>query len=68
MTIPSERTRAVLATKDFLFALLDPKVTPRIPREIRSRASRCLRHYPGTYDLMQAHRGAPGSWGKPDAS
>jgi hypothetical protein len=68
VTIPSERTRAVLYTKDFLFTLLDPKATPRVPREVRQQASRCLRHYPGTYDLVQAHRGAPNTFGKPDAS
>ena len=66
MTIPSERTRAVIYTKDFLFTLLDPKVTPKVPRYVREQASRCLRHYPGVYDLVQAHRGAPGSWGKPE--
>ena len=68
MTIPSERTRAIIATKDFLLMLLDPKVTPKVPKAVRDWALGLLRHYPGTYDLMQAHRGAPGSFGKPDAN
>lgn len=51
MTIPSERTRAVLYTQDFLMDLLDPKKTPRVPKEIRRRASALLRHYPSDYDM-----------------
>jgi hypothetical protein len=51
MTIPSERTRAVLYTQDFLIDLLDPKKTPRVPKEIRRRASALLRHYPSDYDM-----------------
>ena len=63
MTIPVERTRAVLNTRQFLFDLLDPKTTPKVPRAIRQRASRCLRHYPGEYDLMRAHQRVPEVWG-----
>ena len=51
MTIPSERTRAVLYTQDFLMDLLDPKKTPRVPKEIRRRASALLRHYPSDHDM-----------------
>jgi hypothetical protein len=35
MTIPSERTRAVLFTEKFLKDLTDPKTTPRIPKAVR---------------------------------
>jgi hypothetical protein len=31
--------------------LLDPKKTPRVPKEIRRRASALLRHYPSDYDM-----------------
>ncbi len=68
MTIPVERTRAVLYTRDFLFDLIDPRKTPKVPRAIRQQASRCLRHYPGIYDLLEAAKRAPSSWGKPGAS
>ena len=51
MTIPSERTRAVLNTEQFLVDLLDPKKTPRVPKDIRRRASSLLRHYPSLYDM-----------------
>lgn len=51
MTLPYERTRAVNATRNFLNDLLSSKKTPRVPKEIRLRASACLRHYPNEYDM-----------------
>jgi hypothetical protein len=68
MTIPVERTRAVTATREFLYALLDPKKTPRVPRAIRQWASRCARHYPGSYDLHEAARLCPKSFGPIDGN
>jgi len=65
MTIPVERTRAVLQTRSFLFDLLDPKQTPRVPREIRQRAARMLRHYPWWLDLDDAAKGAPQKFARP---
>ena len=46
MTLPEEEARAIAATRTFLYALLDPRQTPRVPREIRQRARRVLKHYP----------------------
>lgn len=63
MTLPDERTRAVVYTREFLRDLLDPKKTPRISREIRDRAYRCLRHYPMGYDLTLAAAAVPDTWG-----
>lgn len=63
MTIPSERTWAVDNTRNFLFALLDPKKTPRVPRDVRQMASRCLRHYPGHMDMVQSFIRLPEVWG-----
>lgn len=51
MTIPTERTRAVIAARGFLFALLDPRQTPRVPRAIRRQAARVLRHYPFSFEV-----------------
>lgn len=51
MTIPLERTNAVVNTEQFLVELLDPKKTPRVPRYIRDQAQRLLRHYPTKYDM-----------------
>lgn len=54
MTIPVERTRAVMYTLEFLFDLCDPKKTPRVPKIVRQRASMLLRHYPSKYNMEMA--------------
>jgi len=51
ITIPSERTRAIINAEKFLMSLLDPKKTPRVPKEIRRRAGLVLRHFPSRYYL-----------------
>lgn len=51
MTLPFERTMAVIQTEKFLLNLTDPKVTPNIPKIIRQRARALLRHYPNTWDI-----------------
>ena len=51
MTMPNERQLAIKNTRIFLLGLMDPKKTPRVPKEIRQRAYSCLRHYPGGYYL-----------------
>lgn len=59
MTLPDERYRAVLTAERLLKDLCDPTVTPRVPKIIRQRASSCLRHYPGSWDMQRASRAAP---------
>ena len=51
MTVPIERTNAVIRTEKFLYDLLDSKKTPRVPRSIRQQASNLLRHYPSEFDM-----------------
>lgn len=51
MTLPIERTNAVLRTEKFLMDLRDPKKYPRVPRAVREEAQRLLRHYPSKYDM-----------------
>jgi hypothetical protein len=51
MTLPDERTRAVMHTLGFLYDLTDPKITPRVPREIRRRARLLVKHYPNASDM-----------------
>lgn len=51
MTVPSERRRAILNVRRFLFDLLDPKKTPGVSREIRNQARQLLKHYPSDFDL-----------------
>lgn len=52
MTLPSERTNAVLRVERFLLDLRDPKKYPRIPKVVREEASRLLKHYPSQFDMM----------------
>lgn len=54
MTLPDERRKAVLRTEQFLIDLLNPKVTPKVPSEIRKRAYQCLKHYPREFDWLRA--------------
>ena len=62
MTLPYERTRAVINTHDFLVRLLSPyneNGIKRIPKAVREEALWLLRHYPMPYDLHAAAKGAP---------
>jgi len=58
MTLPDERYRAVLAAERLLRDLLDPRITPRVPRTVREQARRVLRHYPSEYDMDRCVEGA----------
>lgn len=65
MTINIERRNAVNRTRELLFDLMDPKKTPRVPKAIREKAYRCLKHYPSEYDMERAKEQAPeifGDW------
>lgn len=63
MTIPIERTWSIRRTRQFLIDLLYPKTTPRVPKSIRREAQRCLRHFPGDFDIQRAAEVAPGVFG-----
>lgn len=51
MTLPIERTNAVLNVERFLMDLRDPKKYPRVPKAVREEAHRLLRHYPSKYNM-----------------
>ncbi|NBP13535.1 hypothetical protein EBU95_03935 [bacterium] len=51
MTLPDERTNAVLKTRNFLLDLLNPKKTPKVPKNIRKEAAWLLKHYPSQFDF-----------------
>ncbi|NDD53484.1 hypothetical protein EBZ39_06355 [bacterium] len=59
MTLPYERFRAVRAAKEFLGDLLDPKKTPKVPKELRRRALFVLRHFPLDHEMDRATELAP---------
>jgi hypothetical protein len=57
MTLPSERTRAVLSAGDFLRRLSNvyqPDGIKGIRRELRQEARRILRHFPHWFDIGRA--------------
>jgi len=60
MTLPDERFRSIQKTEEFLESLLDPKKTPRVPKDIRQQARWCLRHYPNYHNMKELERAAPG--------
>ena len=63
MTMPNERTRTVLQTKEFLLDLQNEKKSAGVPESVRKEAHRLLRHYPDAWHLDSAHHGAPYLWG-----
>jgi hypothetical protein len=63
MTIPIERSYAIENTREFLRSLLDPKQTPRIPKEIRKQAYWCLRHFPHDFEMEKAREKCPEIFG-----
>jgi hypothetical protein len=55
MTLPSERTRAVVNAGEFLLRLSNPYVPAgikKIPGPVRDEARRLLKHYPSVVDMM----------------
>lgn len=54
MTIPEEEYRSIISAREFLYALLDPKRTPRVPKTIRQQARRIVKHMP--FDCMLRDR------------
>lgn len=51
MTLPFERLKAVNNTREFLLDLINPSVTPRIPKEVREHARSLLKHYPWNIEM-----------------
>lgn len=46
ISTPQQQISAVVATRDFLLRLAQPRVTPRVPGDVRGEARALLRHYP----------------------
>jgi tRNA pseudouridine-54 N-methylase len=59
MTLPDERYRAIIWAKNLCEELLDPKQTPRVPKEIRQQAYSVLRHFPDEYYLSMLAESRP---------
>lgn len=65
MTMPHERTRAVIHAREFLEALMDREATPGVTDDIRRQARVLLRHYPSASDMELAHKACPMWFGSP---
>jgi len=59
MTLPDERYRSLVRTKEFLIELMSSQDTPRVPKVIRQRARSLLRHWPDNYHLELMAREMP---------
>jgi hypothetical protein len=59
MTLPDERYRAIMYAKSLCEDLLDPRKTPRVPKDIRYRALSVLRHFPDEYYLSMLAEARP---------
>lgn len=53
MTMPDEMFNAIRNARHFMMALMDPKQTPKIPKDIRKRARDRLKHFPSEYEIKQ---------------
>lgn len=51
MTMPNERTRALIQTRDFLVELAQD---PTLSASIRRQARQLLRHYPHANEILRA--------------
>lgn len=62
MTLPSERTRAVISAAQFLTRLISPYVEggfKNVPAAVRTEARAILRHFPRPYELYGAAKACP---------
>ena len=59
MTVPAERTRAVLQTRKFLQWIQSADLTPEVSVQIKHEARALLRHFPSSVDMELAHLACP---------
>lgn len=59
MTMPFERTRAVMQTREFLQWVMSADATAEMFMQAKREARTLLRHYPSSIDLHLAHLACP---------
>lgn len=52
MTLPDERSRAIIRTEQFLNDIV-ARNFKRVPKEVREEAIHCLRHFPFRFEVNQ---------------
>ena len=55
--IPEEEYHSLKETYKFLCSLIDPQKTPRVAKEYRDRAKKCLKNYPVRRTLDELQQG-----------
>jgi len=70
MTLPYEEYNAILSATRFLYDLMDPQKTPRVPKWIRVEARRRVKHLPLQPILAERYKdvlseSAPRGWPGP---
>jgi len=58
MTLPIEEYNSLNSARRFLYDLLDPKKTPRVPKYIRKEAHRITKHFPLDVNLQERYNDA----------
>ena len=56
MTLPHEEYYSLVAVKNFLYDLMNPAHTPKVPSDVRERASRVLKHFPMQHRLNEIYK------------
>lgn len=51
MTTIDERFQAIHNARSFMYRLMNPKVTPKVPKKIREEARAMLKHFPHEFDV-----------------
>jgi hypothetical protein len=56
MTTIDERYQAIQNARSFMYKLMDPEITPKVPKKIREEARAMLKHFPHEFAVkdMQA--------------
>lgn len=59
MSTPYLRTKALVQTKELLWALSEPTTSWDIPLAVQEAAHRLLQHYPTLVELQRIHEAMP---------
>lgn len=59
MSLPSEKYRSLINMRDFMHLLMNPELSPRVPKWIRIHARSCLKHFPADYEIEMLAKKCP---------
>ena len=59
MTMPDERYKSIIITREFLTDLSNLGMFVGLPDEVRERAQKCLEHFPAHGEMVRAAEAAP---------